>query len=238
MPAPYHDSPVFSRPSRATRNYADVFRPLRTLISLTVLAGMVWFSFAVQLGDKTLAEHVDTISDTPEAKQLLEGTRQTVNPAIEDVRDRMLGEYVEAPTFIAHDPLDEVVPASSLPPEPARPGRRPPRAEPIDDEIEDLPEPARPGRRLRPNVLVAEPALVVEPEPEPPPALPRMFTSPPAPRPIALRELPLPRAEHDRSFLAPMLELARSVPPAREPTPVPIVRPVIEPELPELPGAR
>lgn len=226
-----------------------MFRPLRTLISLTVLAGIVWFSFAIELGDKTLAEHVDTISATPEAKQLLDGTRETVNPAIQDVRDRMLGEYVEAPTWIG--PQDETVPASTLPPssrerasrvidapEPTLPGRRRVRAEPIEIEDEEEappPEPARPGWRLRPNVLVqadVEPAPEPEPEPEPTP-------EPAIAKPIDLADVPLPRAPAaDRSFLAPWLELAHSVPPAPEPTSIPILDPVIEPSLPELPGSR
>ena len=137
-----------------------MFRPLRTLISLSVLAGAVWFSFAVELGDKTLAEHIDTISDTPEAKQLLEGTRETINPAITDVSDRMFGEYVEAPTWIAADEADSV-PASTLPPsagklvdapEPALPGRRPARRE--TEAIHAPPEPALPGRRLHAGALV------------------------------------------------------------------------------------
>lgn len=115
-----------------------------------MLAGMVWFSFAVELGDKTFAQHVDHISETPEAQQLIEGIRGTINPALDDVRDRMFGEYVEAPTHLSGELLDPtppraserererereaVVPASTLRPretdeslfeaEPARPGRR------------------------------------------------------------------------------------------------------------------
>lgn len=237
MAGPYHDLPVFSRLDTSAPNYADVFRPLRTLISLTVLAGMVWFSFAVELGDKTLAEHVDTISATPEAKQLLEGTRQTIDPALDDVRDRMLGEYVEAPTWI--EPDERVLTSGSTPskggvdaPEPSLPGRRPARSEAIEKAP---PEPARPGRRLRPNVLAT-----IEPEPTPiePVSAPIELT-PIEPTPVELPRVPWPRSPvDDRSFLTPMLELARSLPPAPEPTPIPIIHPVIDPELPELPGAR
>lgn len=189
---------------------------------------MVWFSFAVELGDQTLAEHVDTISATPEAKHLLDGTRETINPAIEDVRDRMLGEYVEAPTWIGQGE-GEIVPASSSAPEPERPGRRRVRREP---ESESVPEPARPGRRLRPNVLGGEPAHE-RPEPPAPIAEP-----PPSPAPAA-PTLPWRRAPiDDRSVLAPMFELAQRIPAPPEPTLVPIVHPVIDPELPELPGER
>ena len=95
---------------------------------------MLWFAFAVELGDKTFAEHVDTISDTPEAQQLLDGTRSTINPALQEVRDRVLGEYVEAPTWIPE--AEQEVPASTLPPpQPAPPSPDPGR------------EPPLPGRR-------------------------------------------------------------------------------------------
>jgi hypothetical protein len=77
-----------------------VFQPLRTAISLAVLAGALWAAFTVDLGGRTFAEHVDTISGTPEAEQLIDGTRSRINPALQEVRDRVLGEYVEAPTWI------------------------------------------------------------------------------------------------------------------------------------------
>ena len=121
-----------------------MFQPLRTAISLAVLAGAVWAAFTVDLGGRTFAEHVDTISETPEAEQLIEGTRSKINPALQEVRDRVLGEYVEAPTWIpeageapkppraAQAPRREAteasVPASTLAPgerhEPPLPGRR------------------------------------------------------------------------------------------------------------------
>lgn len=271
-----------------------------------MLAGMVWFAFAVELGDKTLAEHVDTISDTPEAKQLIEGTRATINPALDDVRDRMLGEYVEAPTYIAGEIPGELsgepLPASTLPPressegesseapEPGLPGRREARRRNVyaqdeaDDPDEPLPEPARPGRRLRPNVLVREVEVEVEPElpiaqieaevevepelpfiepereperprtrsPQPAPTdlrLPTFLAPKPPPEPIVLHDLPLPRsgiADHSiRAALVTLvdrLEHAQASRPSRpssqaSPT-LPIVRPSVDPTLPELPSDR
>ena len=114
---------------------------MRTAISLAVLAGVVWAAFTVDLGGRSFAEHVDTISETPEAEQLIEGTRSRINPALQEVRDRVLGEYVEAPTWIpetdegpppaqarAKSAAETTVPAQTLPPgtghEPALPGRR------------------------------------------------------------------------------------------------------------------
>jgi hypothetical protein len=116
-----------------------VFQPLRTAISLAVLAGAVWAAFTVDLGGRTFAEHIDTISGTPEAEQLIDGTRSRINPALQEVRDRVLGEYVEAPTWIPEAgeaprapeaPSDATVPASTLSGpgghEPPLPGRRRP----------------------------------------------------------------------------------------------------------------
>ncbi|MCH9688709.1 MAG: hypothetical protein K0V04_45175 [Deltaproteobacteria bacterium] len=72
-------------------------RLIRTLISLSFLAGSLWFAFSVKLGDRTFAEHVDRIGQTPEARELINGTRSTVNPVLQEATDRMLGEHIEAP---------------------------------------------------------------------------------------------------------------------------------------------
>lgn len=73
---------------------------LRPLISLAFLVGVLWLAFSVKLGDRTFAEHIDRISETPEAHDLLEGTRATVNPVLQEATDRMLGEHIEAPTRV------------------------------------------------------------------------------------------------------------------------------------------
>lgn len=133
---------------------------MRTAISFAVLAGALWAAFVIDLGGHTFAEHIDTISDTPEAKQLIDGTRGTVNPALEEVRDRVLGEYVEAPTWIPSDQPTApgtanapIVPASTLPPdadfEPQLPGRarRATTSSPSTANKDDMLEPPLPGRR-------------------------------------------------------------------------------------------
>lgn len=63
-----------------------------------LVAAIVWCSFRVPLGRRTFAEHADRIGETPEARELLDSTRHTVTPMLQDATDRMLGEYVEAPT--------------------------------------------------------------------------------------------------------------------------------------------
>ena len=68
--------------------------PLLVVLCAAVLVGV----FTLPLGQKTLAEHIDAIGRTHEAEALLDGTRATINPALQEARDRVLGEYVEAPT--------------------------------------------------------------------------------------------------------------------------------------------
>ncbi len=72
---------------------------LRTGISLLFLSLLVWCSFTVPLGQRTLAEHVDRIGETRAAKELVRGARGRINPALEGAKGRLLGEYVEAPTY-------------------------------------------------------------------------------------------------------------------------------------------
>jgi len=95
-----------------------VSRVLRPMISLALLVGSLWFAFSVPLGDRTFAEHIDRIGDTPEAHDLIEGTRSTVNPVLQEATDRMLGEHIEAP--VAVDPDDATHAATARSAEPMR----------------------------------------------------------------------------------------------------------------------
>ncbi len=79
---------------------AAVLGPLRTLISVAFLAVLLWGAFAIKLGDRTFADHMDRIGETEEAKALLDGARARVGPALEEVKQRLMGEYVEAPTYV------------------------------------------------------------------------------------------------------------------------------------------
>jgi hypothetical protein len=131
-----------------SRQLPAVLRPIRAAISLAVLLGALWAAFAVKLGDKSFAEHVDTISETPEAKQLVDDTRATINPALVEVRDRVLGEYVEAPTWIPE-------PDAAKPNAVAKPPTSVPARE-LEARPEQDAEPPLPGRR---NALHYEPPL-------------------------------------------------------------------------------
>lgn len=78
-----------------------LWAPLRTMISLAFVGTVVWCAFTVDLGERTLAQHVDRISRTPEAQDLMDGTRERVTPVVEDLKGRVLGERIEAPTYLA-----------------------------------------------------------------------------------------------------------------------------------------
>jgi len=77
---------------------AVVFRAGRTLLSVAILVSGLWCSFQVPLGELTFAEHMDRIGKTREAEALLHGTRSVVSPLLDEATDRLLGEYIEAPT--------------------------------------------------------------------------------------------------------------------------------------------
>ena len=102
--------------------------PLRTLISVAFLAVFLWASCTIKLGRFTFAEHIDRIGQTVEAKALIDGTRSRVRPGLEEVKQRMFGEYVEAPTHLASPHL--AAPLRAAPPSP--PARlRPPEPVPV-----------------------------------------------------------------------------------------------------------
>lgn len=120
---------------------------LRTAISVLFISLLVWCSFTVPLGRRTFADHVDRIGQTREARELIHGTRARINPVLDEAKNRLLGEYVEAPTF---------VPAGEGEPPRARP-RRNPDATPASTLRGDRGEPA--ARESAPP----EPAALREP---------------------------------------------------------------------------
>ena len=71
---------------------------MRAVLSLVFLVAVLWASCTVKLGALTLAEHVDRIGETEQAQELLDGTRGRISPVLEDMKQRIFGEYVEAPT--------------------------------------------------------------------------------------------------------------------------------------------
>lgn len=112
----------FGCPGARSDPSALVYRLLRPLISLAFLGGSLWFAFSVKLGGRTFAEHIDRIGGTPEAHDLVEGTRSTINPVLQEATDRMLGEHIEAPTRAEPKPEPEPTPTHTAA---ARPRQKP-----------------------------------------------------------------------------------------------------------------
>lgn len=117
--------------------------PLRTLISVAFLAILLWAACTIKLGRFTFAEHIDRIGQTDEAKELIDGTRSRISPGLDEVKQRLFGEYVEAPTHLATPGAPVVPAASSSPPRPS------PRPEPVPVATSTAPrdaaEPATPA---------------------------------------------------------------------------------------------
>lgn len=90
-------------------------KALRGIVGLALVAGLLWCSFNVELGELTFAQHMDRIGQTREAEELLEGSRETVRPVLREATDRMLGEYIEAPTVEGSQPAG-AIPERASPP--------------------------------------------------------------------------------------------------------------------------
>ena len=64
---------------------------LKWIFFLALLGGFVWFGSTVTLGSHTLFGHLQAISHTKESQDLLDGTKQSAKPLVDDVRRRIAG---------------------------------------------------------------------------------------------------------------------------------------------------
>jgi hypothetical protein len=55
---------------------------IRLLISLALVAALVWVALTVPLGSKTLWQHVKAIAGTEESQQLVKGVRERAKEAL------------------------------------------------------------------------------------------------------------------------------------------------------------
>ena len=85
---------------------------LKWVFFLAALGAFVWFGSTVTLGPHTLFGHLQAISHTKESQDLLEGTKQSAKPLVDDVRRRIAGA-----------PAPEAKPAEAA----ARPDAGPPQ---------------------------------------------------------------------------------------------------------------
>jgi len=128
-----------------------VLGPLRTFISVAFLAMFLWAAFTVKLGRLTFADHVDRIGQTPEAKELLDGARSRVGPTLDEVKHRVLGEYVEAPTYLVAPASTTPAPATRLAPAAPKPPAREPEPAALASRASTSDAAKLPGRRKRPE---------------------------------------------------------------------------------------
>ena len=78
------------------------------------LAAIVWFSATVELGSRTLLEHLFAIGRTPEARALAEGTRDEAGRVADRVRQAL-----------HHDEARPLPPMASAPPSVPSPAAAP-----------------------------------------------------------------------------------------------------------------
>jgi hypothetical protein len=64
---------------------------LKWLFGLAMLGVFAWFGATVTLGSRTLFGHLAAIAHTKESQELLEGTKQSAKPLVDDVRRRIAG---------------------------------------------------------------------------------------------------------------------------------------------------
>lgn len=85
-----------------------MFRLIRFLLSLLMLAAIVWFAINVPLGKRTLWGHLRAIFSTPEAKDLAEGTREEAQKVADKVRQGLHPSDMSLSSRRQHTPLDPV----------------------------------------------------------------------------------------------------------------------------------
>ena len=64
---------------------------LKLIAFVALFAGVCWFGTMVPLGSHTLFGHLHAISGTKESQDLLDGTKQSAKPLVDNVRRRIAG---------------------------------------------------------------------------------------------------------------------------------------------------
>jgi hypothetical protein len=77
-----------------------MFRLLRLVVYLALIAAFVWFGTNVELGNRTLFGHISNIWKTHESQELMDGTKGKVGDLVDRASDRVvkgMGKGVTAP---------------------------------------------------------------------------------------------------------------------------------------------
>jgi len=101
---------------------------LKFVIGLVLVAALVWFGMSVRLGKHTLFGHFEAIFESDETKDLVDGTKETIDPAVERVKRGVKAGMDEAARATS-SPAADAAPPDAAPPRP-REKRKPgaPRA--------------------------------------------------------------------------------------------------------------
>ena len=59
---------------------------VKVALGLALVAGLVWFGMSVRLGKHTLFGHFEAIFESDETHDLVEGTKETIDPTVERVK--------------------------------------------------------------------------------------------------------------------------------------------------------
>jgi hypothetical protein len=77
-----------------------MFRFLKLLFYLGILAGLIWFGTNVRLGQRTLFQHVQNIWHTHESQELVDGTKGKMGEIVDKASGSVvkgIGKNVTAP---------------------------------------------------------------------------------------------------------------------------------------------
>jgi hypothetical protein len=69
-----------------------MFRMIKVMFMMAMFAAVAWFGSTVKLGERTLFGHLRAIGSTKESQELVDGTKQSAKPLVDDVRRRIAGE--------------------------------------------------------------------------------------------------------------------------------------------------
>jgi hypothetical protein len=69
-----------------------MFRMIKVMFMMAAFVALAWFGSTVKLGDRTLFGHLRAIGNTKESQELVDGTKQSAKPLVDDVRRRIAGE--------------------------------------------------------------------------------------------------------------------------------------------------
>lgn len=81
-----------------------MFRMIKVMFMMAMFVAVAWFGSTVKLGERTLFGHLRAIGSTRESQELVDGTKQSAKPLVDDVRRRIAGKADTALTTPAPSP--------------------------------------------------------------------------------------------------------------------------------------